>query len=107
MANPLRILNLEDNRVDTALIKDLLRQEGFKFEIVSATTQREFQQALDGGDFDLIVSDFTLPSYHGTAALLLAREMRPEIPFIFFSGTIGEETAVESLKNGATDYVLK
>jgi hypothetical protein len=103
----LRILNLEDNRTDTELITAMLEQAGLQFEIVRAATQHEFELELDGGEFDLIVSDFTLPSYNGMVALRLAREKHPEIPFIFFSGTIGEETAVESLKNGATDYVLK
>ena len=59
------------------------------------------------GRFDLIISDYSLPSFDGLSALSLARELSPETPFIFFSGTIGEEVAVESLKNGATDYVLK
>ena len=67
----------------------------------------DFENALAGQAFDLIISDFSLPSFDGLKALALARKLSPQTPFIFFSGTIGEEVAVESLKNGASDYVLK
>lgn len=103
----LRILHLEDNPTDAQFVEAMLQEEGFELEIRRTATQSEFQQALEAGPFDLIVSDFTLPSFNGMMALALARATRPEWPFIFFSGTIGEEAAVESLKNGATDYVLK
>lgn len=103
----LRILHLEDNPTDAELIREMLEQEGFDLEVVRTATEIEFQHALEREPFDLILSDFSLPSYNGMRALMAARQLRPEIPFVFFSGTIGEETAVESLKNGATDYVLK
>ena len=101
------LLHLEDNDKDVLLVEELLRSEGLVCEYKTVKTQADFESALRGHKFDLIVSDFSLPSYDGHQALALARKLCPEIPFIFFSGTIGEEVAVESLKNGATDYVLK
>jgi PAS domain S-box-containing protein len=104
---PLRILHLEDNADDRELIHAALRAAGLPCAPRVATSRAEFEAALREGEYDLIISDFTLPSYDGAAALALARQARPNTPFIFVSGTIGEERAVESLKNGATDYVLK
>ena len=65
------------------------------------------QQALTSAEFDVILSDFSLPQFDGLTALKIARELRPDVPFIFVSGTIGEERAVESLRAGARDYILK
>jgi signal transduction histidine kinase len=70
-------------------------------------SHRDFERELQGQDIDLILSDFSMPSYDGIAALKFARERRPEIPFIFVSGKIGEESAIESLQNGASDYLIK
>lgn len=103
----LHVLHLEDNENDHVFVSELLRQNGLKCEFALAKTQDEFSHALRGAEYDLIISDFTLPSYDGLAALSLAQSLKPKTPFIFFSGTIGEEVAVESLRNGATDYVLK
>jgi len=102
-----RLLHLEDNENDILLVTEILRTEGLPCEWVTVKTRHEFSAALRTGRFDLILSDYSLPSFDGLSALALARELSPETPFIFFSGTIGEEVAVESLKKGATDYVLK
>lgn len=104
---PLRILHLEDNLYDGELVRANLEADGLRFDVVQARTQDEFEHALTHGPFDLILSDFTLPSYGGMAALKRANEQWPDTPFIFVSGTIGEERAVEAMKSGATDYVLK
>lgn len=104
---PLRVLHLEDDPRDRELVQANLIAEGFHFEVVHAMTRQEFENALERFPLDLILSDYSLPSYDGMAALKLAQEKRPETPFILLSGTIGEELAVESLKSGATDYVLK
>jgi PAS domain S-box-containing protein len=104
---PVRILHLEDNEHDHVLVCEMLRTEGLLCELVAAKTREDFESALQQSKYDLILSDYTLPSFDGLRALSLAREVCPETPFIFFSGTIGEEAAVESLKNGAADYVLK
>src|ERR1041384_4794643 len=103
----LRILNLEDNVIDAELNKATIKARWPESEIVRAASREEFITALEQGGFDIILSDFSLPGFDGRKALDLAREKRPEIPFLFVSGTIGEDTAVESLKTGATDFILK
>jgi CheY-like chemotaxis protein len=86
----LRILHLEDNARDGELVQACLESEGFHFERILARSRQEFETALEQSPFDLILSDYTLPSYDGTAALELARRKHPHTPFIFVSGTIGE-----------------
>ncbi len=104
---PLRILHLEDNPEDSKLVRDQLAHAGIAAE-VSLTTQREdFLTALDRQSWDLILADYRLPNFTGLDALRLVREKNTTTPFILLSGTIGELAAIESLKAGATDYVLK
>src|SRR5205814_286309 len=103
----LRVLHIEDNTNDAELVELLLRQEGLAVQIERVETRNEFLSALKGGAFDVILSDFSLPTFDGKAALGLAREKCPGTPFLFVSGTLGEDAAIESLKDGATDYVLK
>src|SRR5437016_4353341 len=107
MAQPTRILYLEDNPTDAELLRAQLTRERMACEIVCVQTGTDFASAIDQGGYDLIISDFTLPSYNGMAALALAHTKRPDVPFIFFSGTVGEEAAIDALKKGAIDYVLK
>ncbi len=102
-----RVLHLEDNDDDHLLIVKALRADGLNCEFTLAHTQEEFSAALCRSRYDVIISDYSLPSYDGMAALSVARQSHTETPFIFFSGTIGEDVAVESLKHGAVDYVLK
>src|SRR5882724_174502 len=103
----LNILHLEDNPTDGELIQSVLHAAGISCVIERVETRADFQAGLEQKRFDLILSDYTLPSFDGASALELARQKSPEIPFIFVSGTIGEEVAVDSLKRGASDYVLK
>jgi two-component system cell cycle sensor histidine kinase/response regulator CckA len=103
----LQILHLEDNQADAALVEALLQSEGITSRVVCVKTRAEYEAALERGDFDVILSDYSLPQFDGLSALALAREKHPDKPLIFVSGTMGEEAAVESLKQGATDYVLK
>jgi two-component system, NarL family, sensor histidine kinase UhpB len=105
--NALRILDLEDDPVDTELLQANLMAGGISCEMVRVQTRADFEAALVNGDFDLVLSDYSLPSFDGLSALELAKEIRPEVPFILVSGAIGEERAIEALKSGATDYVLK
>lgn len=102
-----RILCLEDDPSDRELLEMTLANEGINCEFVHVNTRRDFETALAQNTFNLIISDFTLPAYDGLSALATARKVQSETPFIFVSGTIGEERAIESLKGGATDYVLK
>lgn len=106
MSASLRILHLEDDPADAALVEAILADEGLAGTIVRAGTREQFIRALEG-DHDLILSDFAIPGIDGTSAQRLARERRPDVPFVFVSGTMGEEVAIERLKDGATDYVLK
>lgn len=107
MTLPLRILHLEDNLSDQELVRRALGDTASTCEFIHATSKAEFEAALMQEKFDLILSDFTMPGYDGTSALALAQVSCPEVPFLFVSGTIGEDLAIESLKNGAVDYVLK
>ena len=107
MKTPLNILHLEDSGVDAELIQLRLEADNISCAIKRVQTRGEFEAALKQPEVDLIISDFTLPSFDGLSALEMARAERPGLPLIFVSGTIGEEAAVESLKAGAVDYVLK
>ena len=107
MKLPLRILHLEDDPNDTDLLQGLLERDGLVAELVRVDTQEEFVAALGQDEYDLIISDYSLPSFDGLAALGLARERRPTLPIILFSATIGEEAAIDCLRGGATDYILK
>jgi DNA-binding NtrC family response regulator len=107
MSVPIGILLLEDDPNDARLIEDLLEADQFACRIVCVQSHAEFSAALKDGDFDLILSDYKLPSFDGLSALSVALSARPDLPFIFVSGTLGEEAAIEALKVGATDYVLK
>jgi PAS domain S-box-containing protein len=107
MLKPLRILSIEDNPNDTKLIHDLLEAEGIVCEITRVDAEAALLACFEQGGIDLILADYTLPSFDGSSALKLAMEACSEVPFIFVSGTLGEEVAIEALKIGATDYVLK
>src|SRR5437879_6968674 len=107
MKSPHRLLLLEDNPDDAELLRRNLAAEWPQCELVQVSKRANYESALEQGGFDLILSDYLLPGIKGPAALALARDHCPEVPFIFVSGAIGDEVAVESLKAGATDYVLK
>jgi PAS domain S-box-containing protein len=107
MRNPLRILSIEDDPKDSKLIQDLLETEDIVCEVTRIDTQAALLASLEQGRFDLILADYSLPSFDGISALKFAIRACPDVPFIFVSGTLGEEVAVEALKIGATDYVLK
>jgi two-component system, cell cycle sensor histidine kinase and response regulator CckA len=102
-----RILHLEDSQADCELIRQLLIADGIDCEIVQCDDRDKFIRDLERRNFDLIFADCTLPQFDGLKALELARRLAPGIPFIFVSGTIHEDSAIESLRSGATDYVLK
>ncbi len=103
----MRILHLEDSRNDAELTAAVIHGAWPDCEIRRVERRDEFAAALAEGGFDVILSDYTLPDFDGLWALDLARARDPARPFIFLSGTIGEERAVEALRHGATDYVIK
>ena len=107
MAGPLRILHLEDDPRDAELVAATLRSGDVPCEVRRVETREAYESALRDAEIDLVLSDFSLPGYDGASALAFARSLRPEIPFILVSGTIGEDAAIESLLAGATDYVMK
>jgi CheY-like chemotaxis protein len=103
MNSQLRILHLEDDSQDTELIRETLEGEGISCQVTCVETEALFIGWLENGGFDLIFADYTLPSFDGLSALKRAHQIRPLVPFIFVSGTMDEEIAIESLKIGATD----
>jgi two-component sensor histidine kinase/CheY-like chemotaxis protein len=103
----IKILHLEDSDDDAELIREALRNEGIACDVVRVETGGAFLEAMDHGAWDIILADYSLPSFDGISALKLAVEKRPGVPFIFVTGSLGEDRAVETLKNGATDYVPK
>jgi len=107
MDKELRILILEDAPVDAELEEHELRKAGLIFTSKVVDTRENFLKALDEFLPDLILSDYELPAFDGLAALRIAKEKCPDVPFILVSGKLGEEFAIENLKEGATDYVLK
>jgi signal transduction histidine kinase len=107
MKSPLHILHLEDDPNDAALVQATLEADGITCATTCVSSRDDFVAALERGGMDLILSDFTLPAFDGLSALKIAHAGWPDLPVIMVSGTLGEERAVDSLKSGATDYVLK
>jgi diguanylate cyclase (GGDEF)-like protein/PAS domain S-box-containing protein len=107
VAQAIRVLQLEDNVVDAELISRQLADGGFNAVCRVVATELEFRRALVDFAPQVVLSDFSLRGFDGLSAMEIARALAPTTPFIFVSGTIGEERAIEALKRGATDYVLK
>jgi signal transduction histidine kinase/CheY-like chemotaxis protein/PAS domain-containing protein len=107
MKVPLRILQLEDDPRDAELIQETLEAGAVFCDVTHVETEREFVASLKHTEFELILADYSLPSFDGLSALKIARQERPDVPFIFVAGALGEEVAIEALKIGATDCVSK
>jgi PAS domain S-box-containing protein len=107
MTEKLAILILEDVPTDAELMEDELIESGLQFVSKRVATKAAFTKACDENRPDIILSDYSLPSFDGLSAMKIAIEKCPDVPFIFVSGALGEEKAIELLKKGATDYVLK
>lgn len=107
MAEPLKVLLVEDEPSDAELVLRELKRAGINCVGCRVDTESDFRRELAQFDPNIILSDFSMPQFDGMAALTIAHTLRPDIPFIFVSGTLGEEYAIRALKNGATDYVLK
>lgn len=102
-----RFVLLEDDPNDAELIQLELARNGLSVEWRHVVAEHDFRAALAGAPPDLVLADYTLPGFDGLAALRILLERAPDVPFIFVSGSLGEERAIEALKSGATDYVLK
>jgi PAS domain S-box-containing protein len=107
LEGPIAVLLLEDSELDAELALSRLARAGLTVSATRAASRAEFEAALASRTFDIILADYALPGFDGIAALDIARTQVPEVPFIFVSGTLGEEVAVAMLQQGATDYVLK
>lgn len=103
----MKILHLEDSPADAELVSALLVSEWPDCEIEEVSTKEGFVDRLETRRYDIILSDFNLQTFDGVEALRLAYQRAPETPFIFVSGTLGEDTAIEAVRAGAQDYVLK
>jgi signal transduction histidine kinase len=104
---PINILMLEDNAADAQLVELMFQRGALQAAFRRVERKSDFIRELERKPPDIILSDYALPTFDGLAALALARAKCPEVPFIFVTGTMGEEVAIETLKKGATDYVLK
>lgn len=107
MAKSINILHLEDNLLDRELIHSILSSEGLIFNIDYAKNYNQFVKCIENKKLDIILADYSLPSFNGLHALEIVKKKKYIIPFIFVSGAIGEELAIKCLKTGATDYILK
>src|ERR1039458_1937634 len=106
-ANEIRVLHVEDNELDAGLVTQELRKGGFSFSVVVVQTEAEFERELRLHLPDVVIADYNLPQWKGMEALDVLRREGLDIPLILVSGALGDVTAVECIKRGATDYVLK
>ena len=107
MDAPLQILMVEDSVSDARIIEHTLRKDGIEFTATRVVTEEALRAALAGGEPQIVLADYNVPGLRGDATLAVVRELAQELPVIFVSGSIGEERAVELMRAGATDYVLK
>ena len=107
MAANLNVIIVEDSEDDSRLTMRELERAGYEVQHVRTETEAGLRAALAQRRWDLVISDYNVPGFGGTAALAIVRELHPELPFLFVSGTIGEETAVAAMRAGANDYVMK
>jgi PAS domain S-box-containing protein len=107
MHNPLRVLIVEDVEDDMLLTLRELRRGGYTLDCVRVETPAQMQAELDRQSWDIVIADYTLPAFSAPAALKLLQQRQQDLPFIIVSGTIGEETAVEAMRSGAHDYIIK
>lgn len=106
-APAIRIVLVEDDSDDAELVRARFVEAGFRFELERVESSPTFRAAILRGDVDLVIADYSLPRFDGLAVLELVRELRPDVPVVLISGVIGEDLAIETLKLGATDCVLK
>lgn len=103
----IHLLHLEDNPLDHKLVCAKLSEEGFDFQIIRVDAREAFAAALDDAECDAILADYSLPQFDGLSALKMSIARRPDVPFLLISGAVGDMAAVDVMKAGATDFVLK
>ena len=103
----LRLLMIEDNPDDEALVLRAIRKGGFNVEHVRVENSEDLLTVLRNKDWDIVLSDYQMPEFNGLAALKIVKDRNKDLPFIIVSGTIGEEVAVEAMRSGAQDYLMK
>ncbi len=106
-ARAIRLLLVEDDLDDVELLRTRFASAGLRVDLERVESSPTFRAALARGNVDLILADYSLPRFDGLAVLELARDLRPDLPVVLISGVMGESLAIETLKLGATDYVLK
>lgn len=106
-ARPIRIILVEDDADDAELVRARFTEAGLHCQLERVESSPTFRAALGRGAVDLVIADYSLPRFDGLAVLELVRELRPDVPVVLISGVIDEDLAIETLKLGATDYVLK
>jgi diguanylate cyclase (GGDEF)-like protein len=104
---PLRLLQVEDTEDDAALVERALSRAGYDVFARRVASAETLRHELHASEWDLVIADYTMPGFSGTKALTIVREQHPDLPFIFVSGTIGEDTAVAAMRTGAHDYIMK
>src|SRR3984885_2386508 len=107
VSTPLRVLILEDNPRDVELCTQELKKAGFELQVDAVNTEEAFATKLQSCVYDLILSDFRVPTWSGVEAFHLLKQSGKDIPFVLVTGTLGEEAAVDLIKEGVTDYILK
>lgn len=107
MKEKVKILHLEDDENYVYIVSRILKSKNIDLEITRVETEQDYKQAIRNSNYHLVLADFSLPSYDGFSALYELKKTKKDIPFIIFSGAIGEENAIKCLKTGATDYVFK
>jgi diguanylate cyclase (GGDEF)-like protein len=104
---PLRLLQVEDTEDDAVLVQLSLVRAGYDVLARRVESAESLRRELNGAEWDIVIADYTIPGFSGTKALAIVRELHPDLPFIFVSGTIGEDTAVAAMRTGAHDYIMK
>jgi len=107
MGKTLRVLHVEDSEQDTALLARHLKRAGYDLVLDRADTAESMKAALESREWDVILCDYSMPAFNALSALALLKEMKVDLPFIIISGTVGEAVAVEAMRAGAHDYLMK
>lgn len=107
MTDPIHVLYVDDSPLDRQLVRDTLERENTRFVLTEADSREEFQQRLNEGGYDVVLSDFNILGYEGLQVIEAVRAKTPDVPVVLFTGTGSEEIAVEAMKKGASDYVIK